>query len=167
MSPELREVALTAVPEGAGQLVLREIEDRDLGVLFEHSSDREAMRMAAFTSPEFDDRTSFERRWARLRSDSSTANRVIEIDGRVVGHIASFDLEGRREVTYWIGREDWGRGIATRALQEFLQLEATFATLADDQSHVVSEPGSCIPSTWLGNSIYRNSGTSFAAPHAA
>src|SRR6266480_4368890 len=119
------QVALTAVPEGSGQLVLREIEDRDLGVLFEHSSDRDAIRMAAFTSAEFDDRTSFERRWARLRSDSSTTNRVIELDGRVVGHIASFDLEGRREVTYWIGREDWGRGIATRALQEFLQLEAT------------------------------------------
>src|SRR5207244_10686090 len=117
MSPELRQVALTAVPEGLGQLVLREIEDRDLGVLFEHSSDRDAIQMAAFTSPEFDDRTSFERRWARLRSDSSTTNRVIEIDGRVVGHIASFDLEDRREVTYWIGREDWGRGIATRALQ--------------------------------------------------
>src|SRR6266850_2084211 len=94
MSPELRQVALTAVPEGSGQLVLREIEDDDLGVLFEHSSDRDAIRMAAFTSPEFDDR-------------------------------ASFDLEGRREVTYWIGREDWGRGIATRGLQEFLQLEAT------------------------------------------
>src|SRR5207302_10270613 len=106
MSPELRQVALTAVPEGSGQLVLREIEDRDLGVLFEHSSDRDAIRMAAFTSPEFDDRTSFERRWARLRSDSSTTNRVIEIDGRVVGHIAGFDLEGRREVSYWIGRED-------------------------------------------------------------
>src|SRR5205809_3543835 len=75
MSPELRQVALTAVPEGSGQLVLREIEDRDLGVLFEHSSDRDAIRMAAFTSPEFDDRTSFERRWARLRSDSSTTNR--------------------------------------------------------------------------------------------
>src|SRR5438552_16370316 len=72
MSPELRQVALTAVPEGSGQLLLREIEDRDLGVLFEHSSDRDAIRMAAFTSPEFDDRTSFERRWARLRSDSST-----------------------------------------------------------------------------------------------
>ena len=81
--------------------------------------------MAAFTSPAFDDRTSFEERLARLRSDSSTTNRVIEIDGRVVGQIASFDLEGRREVTYWIGRELWGRGIATRALQEFLQLETT------------------------------------------
>ena len=70
--------------------------------------------MAAFTSPDQNDRAAFERRWARLRSDVSTTNRVVEIDGRVVGHIASFDLEGRREVTYWIGREDWGRGIATR-----------------------------------------------------
>ena len=81
--------------------------------------------MAAFTPPEADDRTKFEQRWARLRSDVSTTNRVVEIDGRVVGHIASFDMEGQREVTYWIGREDWGRGIATRALQEFLHLEVT------------------------------------------
>ena len=93
--------------------------------------------MAAFTSPEADDRTNFEQRWARLRSDGSTTNRVVEIGGRVVGHIASFDLEGHREVTYWIGREDWGRGIATRALQEFLQLEATrplYAHAASDNA---------------------------------
>jgi RimJ/RimL family protein N-acetyltransferase len=93
--------------------------------------------MAAFTSPEADDRTNFERRWARLRSDVSTTNRVIEIDGRVVGHIGSFDLEGHCEATYWIGREDWGRGIATRALQEFLQLEATrplYARAASDNA---------------------------------
>ena len=118
-------LASTVMREDPGQLVLREVEDRDLDVLFEHSRDRDAIRMAAFTSPEADDRPSFDRRWARLRSDSSTTNRVIEIDARVVGHIASFDLEGHREVTYWIGREDWGRGIATRALQEFLQLETT------------------------------------------
>jgi RimJ/RimL family protein N-acetyltransferase len=119
MSPEFAASSINGVREGSGQLVLREIEDRDLGVLFEHSRDRDAIRMAAFTSPEADDRTNFERRWARLRSDGSTTNRIVEIDGRVVGHIASFDLEGHREVTYWIGREDWGRGIATRALQEF------------------------------------------------
>jgi len=134
---ELRQLGLTAVREGSGQLVLREIEDRDLGVLFEHWTDREAIRMAAFTSPDQHDRAAFERRWARLRSDVSTTNRVVEIDGRVVGHIASFDLEGRREVTYWIGREDWGRGIATRALQEFLQLEASrplYAGAASDNA---------------------------------
>ena len=130
-------VSVHGVLEDPGQLVLREIEDRDLGVLFEHATDPEAIRMAAFTSPEADDRPSFDRRWARLRSDGSTTNRVVEIDGRVVGHIASFDLEGHREVTYWIGREDWGRGIATRALQEFLQLEATrplYARAASDNA---------------------------------
>jgi RimJ/RimL family protein N-acetyltransferase len=129
--------SVNAVREGLGQLVLREIEDRDLSVLFEHWTDREAIRMAAFTSPEQNGRTAFERRWARLRSDDSTTNRVIEIDGRVVGHIASFDLDGHREVTYWIGREDWGRGIATRALQEFLQLEPTrplYAGAASDNA---------------------------------
>ena len=133
----MRQLAFTAVREGSGQLVLREIEDRDIGVLFEHSTDPDAIRMAAFTSPEADDRPSFDRRWARLRSDVTTTNRVIEIDGRVVGHIASFDLEGHREVTYWIGREDWGRGIATRALRELLQLEATrplYAHAASDNA---------------------------------
>jgi RimJ/RimL family protein N-acetyltransferase len=125
------------VCEGSGQLVLREIEDRDLAVLFEHSTDRESIRMAAFTSADPDDRLSFERRWARLRSDGSTTNKVVEVDGRVVGHIASFELEGHREVTYWIGREDWGRGLATHALQEFLQVEAArplYARAASDNA---------------------------------
>jgi RimJ/RimL family protein N-acetyltransferase len=120
-----------------GPVVLREIEDRDLSVLFEHSSDPDAIRMAAFTAPDPDDRATFERRWARLRSDGSTTNRVIEVEGRVVGHIASFDLEGQREITYWIGREDWGRGLATRALQAFLQLEGArplYARAASDNA---------------------------------
>jgi len=89
-------------------------------LLFEHSTDREAIRMAAFTSADPDDRGAFDERWARLRRNRDTTNRVVETEGRVVGHIASFDLDGQREVTYWIGREDWGQGIATRALQEFL-----------------------------------------------
>jgi RimJ/RimL family protein N-acetyltransferase len=165
MSRDLRPVALTAVPEGSGQLVLREVEDRDLDVLFEHASDRDAVRMAAFTSPEFDDRTSFERRWARLRSDSSTTNRVIEIDGRVVGHIASFNVEGRREVTYWIGREDWGRGIATRAVREFLQLEATrplYAGAASDNAasiRVLTKCGFVIVGKGRGFAYGRNEET--------
>jgi RimJ/RimL family protein N-acetyltransferase len=125
------------VREGSGQLVLREIEDRDLSVLFEHSTDRDAIRMAAFTPADPDDRPSFERRWARLRNDGSTTNRIVEVDGRVVGHIASFEMEGHREVTYWIGREDWGRGLATRALQDFLRIEAArplYARAASDNA---------------------------------
>jgi RimJ/RimL family protein N-acetyltransferase len=35
--------------------------------------------------------------------------------------VVSFILEGRREVGYWLGREFWGKGIATSALQLFLE----------------------------------------------
>ena len=104
----------------APHIVLREVEDRDVDVLFEHASDREAIRMAAFTSPAFDDRDAFHARWTRIRRDPTTTTRVIETDGRVVGHISSFDLDGKREVTYWIDRQHWGKGIATRALREFV-----------------------------------------------
>lgn len=92
--------------------------------------------MAAFTPAEPGDRAAFDARWARIRRDQRNTNRVIEIQGRVAGHIASFDLEGRREVTYWIGRQYWGQGIATRALQEFLAtIETTrplYASAASD-----------------------------------
>ena len=106
-------------------------------MLFEHWTDPDAIRMAAFTRPDQNDRTAFEERWARLRNDVSKTNRVVEVDGRVVGHIASFDLDERREITYWLGSEDWGRGIATRALQAFLELEPTrplYAGAASDNA---------------------------------
>jgi hypothetical protein len=94
---------------GSGQLVLREVEDRDLSVLFGHSTDRDAIRMAAFTTPEPDDRTAFERRWARLRSDGSTTNRVVEIGGRVVGHIANRSRRARCSSSIVISAVIWSR----------------------------------------------------------
>jgi RimJ/RimL family protein N-acetyltransferase len=42
---------------------------------------------------------------------------------RVVGYISSWSQEERRLIAYWIGREYWGRGIATAALAEFLGYE--------------------------------------------
>jgi RimJ/RimL family protein N-acetyltransferase len=33
-------------------------------------------------------------------------------DGRLVGGIASFVIEGGTEVTYWIDRQAWGQGAA-------------------------------------------------------
>jgi RimJ/RimL family protein N-acetyltransferase len=49
-------------------------------------------------------------------------NRAIADDGVVLGTIGSWDNDdGRREVTYWLGREHWGKGYATRALAEFLR----------------------------------------------
>jgi RimJ/RimL family protein N-acetyltransferase len=49
--------------------------------------------------------------------------RVIVVDGEVAGSISSWGDPDEREVTYWIGRPFWGRGIATSALEAFLAVD--------------------------------------------
>jgi RimJ/RimL family protein N-acetyltransferase len=102
---------------------LREVRDEDLAVLFEQWADPVAARMAAFTAPDHMDRDAFERRWTRLRADETLITRAIVVDGEVAGTIGSWGDPGEREVTYWIGRSYWGRGIATGALNAFLAVE--------------------------------------------
>jgi RimJ/RimL family protein N-acetyltransferase len=79
--------------------------------------------MAAFTPPDHMDRDAFARRWARHRADETITTRAIVVDGDVAGTIGSWGDPGEREVTYWIGRSYWGRGIATAALAAFLTVE--------------------------------------------
>ena len=103
--------------------VLREVRDEDLPVLFEQWADPIAARMAAFTAPDHMDRDAFERRWSRLRADKTVINRAIVADGEVAGTIGSWGDPGEREITYWIGRSHWGKGIATGALTAFLAVD--------------------------------------------
>ena len=103
--------------------VLREVRDEDLAVMFKQWADPVAARMAAFTAPEQMDRDAFERRWSRLRADETVINRVIVVDGDVAGSIGSWGDPDEREVTYWIGRSYWGKGIATGALNAFLTVD--------------------------------------------
>jgi RimJ/RimL family protein N-acetyltransferase len=94
-------------------------------VLFEHWADPAAAHMAAFTAPDQLDRDAFERRWSRLRADETVLTRAIVVDGEVAGTIGSWGERDEREITYWIGRSHWGRGIATSALNAFLAVETT------------------------------------------
>jgi RimJ/RimL family protein N-acetyltransferase len=57
---------------------------------------------------------------SRIRADTSTTNRVIEVDGAIAGTIASFRIDDQLEVTYWVERTHWGKGIASAALQMLL-----------------------------------------------
>lgn len=57
-----------------------------------------------------------------MRSSPGITNRAVTCDGRLVGSIAAFVLDGRTELTYWIDRAAWGRGIASRALGLLLDL---------------------------------------------
>src|SRR6266508_2804364 len=104
-------------------LTLREVRDEDLPLLFEQWADPVAAHMAAFTAPDHMDRDAFERRWSRLRADQTVTARAIVVDGEVAGTIGSWGDPDEREVTYWIGRSYWGKGIATRALNAFLAVD--------------------------------------------
>lgn len=105
-----------------GAVALRPIEDADIDRLFELMRDPESVRMAAFTAADPHDRDAFDRHWAKIRARPDVTNRAVTCDGALVGSIASFVLEGETEVTYWIDRAVWGRGIAGRALALLLDL---------------------------------------------
>jgi RimJ/RimL family protein N-acetyltransferase len=99
--------------------VLREVVEADLPVFYEYESDREAAAMAAFPSRE---RDAFMARWAKTLADNSALTWAVVSDGAVAGNIGCWENDGRRLVGYWIGREFWGRGLATQALAELLNL---------------------------------------------
>ena len=101
-------------------VTLRPVRDDDLPIFFEQERDPQAVQMAAFTHPDPNDRAAFDAHWAKICSRPSVCVRTIEADGVVIGHVASYEVDGRPEVTYWLGREHWGRGLATAALRAFL-----------------------------------------------
>ena len=103
------------------KLKLRSVIDADLPVFFSQQVDAEANFMAAFTRKEPGDRAAFDRHWGKIRSDPQVVIWTIEWEGKIAGHVATFVMFGEREVTYWIGKEFWGKGIATEALREFLR----------------------------------------------
>jgi RimJ/RimL family protein N-acetyltransferase len=96
---------------------LRAVEDGDVGVFFEHQADPEAVEMAAFPSR---DKDQFEAHWAKVRADDALVARTIVADGMVAGNIGSWPQDGRQLLGYWIGRDWWGRGVATQAVAQLV-----------------------------------------------
>ncbi|PSL58232.1 RimJ/RimL family protein N-acetyltransferase [Saccharothrix carnea] len=106
------------------EVALRPVEDTDLDALFEQMRDPESVRMAAFTAEDPDDRAAFDAHMAKVRASPDTKLRAVTLDGRLVGTISSFVMEGDTEITYWLDRSVWGRGVASRALALFLDVVA-------------------------------------------
>jgi len=98
--------------------VLRDVVEEDLPVLFEQQRDPEAVEMAAFPPRE---REPFFEHWHRIMRDEELIAKTIVSDGQVAGNVVSFERDGKQLVGYWLGREFWGRGLATRALAELVQ----------------------------------------------
>jgi RimJ/RimL family protein N-acetyltransferase len=103
----------------APEVLLRDVRDDDLPILFEHQLDPAAAATAAFPSR---DREAFMAHWERIRGDGSVVLRTILFGEQVAGSVVSWQHEGDRLVGYWIGRDHWGKGIATAALAAFVQV---------------------------------------------
>jgi len=116
-------------------ILLRNVTESDLPIFFAQQLDPEATAMAAFPSR---DREAFMAHWAKIMADDSNILKTLLFDGQVAGNIVSWEGSGEREVGYWIGKEYWGKGIATQALSEFLGYVKTRPLYAHVAKHNVA-----------------------------
>lgn len=104
---------------------LRDVVEDDLPIFFTQQQDPEANHMAAFTAKDPSDKDAFMAHWAKILADKTTINQTILFEGQVAGNVAKFEFDGEPNVAYWLGKEYWGKGIATAALRELLQEVST------------------------------------------
>lgn len=113
---------MKAAPRASSGVAIRDVTNHDLETFFEHQLDSDATRMAAFPAR---DREAHVAHWHKIMRDPTVATRTVLFDGRVCGNIVSWEENGERQVGYWIGKSFWGKGVATAALSQFLEVVTT------------------------------------------
>lgn len=97
--------------------ILRDVVESDLDAFYDQQRDPEATHMAVFPAR---DRAAFDAHWRKVLARKSVTRKTIVYEGEVAGNVLCWEQDGRRLVGYWLGREFWGKGLATAALAEFL-----------------------------------------------
>jgi len=118
-------------------VMLRDLTESDLPILFEYQNDPGASHMAAFLPRDPSDRDAFMTHWKRLLLDPTNTVKIILWNAQVAGSIGSYLWDGKPQVTYWLGKAFWGKGVATLALTEFLRIFDTrplYASTAHDNA---------------------------------
>jgi RimJ/RimL family protein N-acetyltransferase len=144
------------------EVALRAVEDSDLDALFDQMRDPESVRMAAFTAKDPNDREAFDTHMSKLRTSPDVTLRAVTRDGRLVGSIGSFVMEGDTEITYWIDRSAWGQGIASQAvtlLLDTVEVRPVYARTASDNLgsiRVLQKAGFTITGTEISYASARN-----------
>lgn len=101
-------------------VILRDVAKADLPIFLRHQLDAEANAMVGSVPRSKED---FLEHWARTSKDPSNRRLAVVCEGILAGYVGSFNRVDKREVCYWLGREFWGKGIATQALAELLRRE--------------------------------------------
>lgn len=107
------------------QVKLRPTQIPDLELFFQFQLDEEAIYLAAFTPKDPTNKTAYLEKYTKHLADPTINMQTILADEIIVGSIAKFEIEGNAEITYWIDRDHWGKGIGTAALKLLLSIENT------------------------------------------
>lgn len=119
------------------EVILRDVNKDDLPIFFEQQLDKTSNLMAAFTAKDPTDKIAFMSHWQKILDDDRIIKKTVLFNGQVAGHVSSFEQFGEPEVSYWIGRDYWGRGVATRSLSQLLDyvnIRPLFARVVKDNT---------------------------------
>jgi ribosomal-protein-alanine N-acetyltransferase len=103
-------------------ILLRATEPADLETLFAHQADEEAAHMAAFINENWNDKDAYLAKWNKLLSGGTVNIRTVVVDHKVAGTVFTWQLGDELQISYGLGKAYWHKGIATHALQQFLDL---------------------------------------------
>jgi RimJ/RimL family protein N-acetyltransferase/ubiquinone/menaquinone biosynthesis C-methylase UbiE len=109
-------------PTMTGLVRLRNVEHDDVPRMYQMQQDPESNRMAV-TIPRSAE--AYEAHWADVLRDPSGTAKAILLGEELAGYVCCFQSDGRANVGYWVSREHWGKGIASRALKLLLLDVAT------------------------------------------
>lgn len=104
-------------------IFLRKTELTDLENLFQFQLDEESNYLAAFTPKDPSDKEAYLEKWSKIIVNPAINMQTIVVNDAVIGSIIKFEMDGDAEISYWLDRKQWGKGIVTTALTEFLKTE--------------------------------------------
>lgn len=119
------------------EVTLRDVSKDDLPIFFEYQLDEASNDMAAFTAKDPTDKIAFMSHWQKILNDDRIIKKTVLVNGQVAGHVSSFEQFGEPEVSYWIGRAYWGKGVATRSLSlllDYVNIRPLFARAVKDNT---------------------------------
>lgn len=101
---------------------LKRTQLEDLEDLFEFQTDERANLMAAFGSKDPKDKSAYIEKWSKIVVNPEMEMHSIFFNEKLVGSVIHFEMMGEVNVSYWIDRNYWDKGIASNSLRIFLNI---------------------------------------------